>query len=89
LILGISHSPDQFLWARNKGCHLLLCGHTHGGQVRVPGIGPIVAPSFHGSRYASGVFFQSPTVMHVTRGIAGTHPLRWWCAPEASLLEIA
>lgn len=89
IILGISHSPDQFSWARSKGCHLLLCGHTHGGQVRFPGIGPIIAPSRHGSRFASGVFFQPPTLMHVSRGVSGTHPLRWRCPPEASILEIA
>lgn len=89
IILGISHSPDQFSWARSQGCHLLLCGHTHGGQVRIPGIGPIIAPSRHGSRYASGVFFQPPTLMHVSRGVSGTHPLRWRCPPEASVLEIA
>lgn len=88
-VLGVSHSPDQMLWARRSGCQLLLCGHTHGGQVRLPGIGPIVAPSKHGSRYASGVFYGAPTVMHVSRGVSGTHPLRWRCSPEASVLEIA
>lgn len=89
LRLGIAHSPDQFPWARSLGCQLLLCGHTHGGQIRFPAIGPIIAPSWNGSRYASGVFFRSPTVMHVSRGVSGTHPLRWRCSPEASILEIA
>jgi predicted MPP superfamily phosphohydrolase len=88
LVLGVSHSPDQFAWGRAMGCHLLLCGHTHGGQVRFPGIGPIVAPSWYGSRFASGVFYGAPTVMHVSRGLSGTHPLRWRCAPEASVLEV-
>lgn len=87
--LGIAHSPDQWEWARSLGCHLLLCGHTHGGQVRIPGIGPIVAPSRYGSRFASGVFYRPPTLMHVSRGVSGTHPLRWRCMPEASVLELA
>lgn len=87
--LGVAHSPDQFEWARAQGCQLLLCGHTHGGQVRIPGIGPIIAPSWHGSQYASGVFCKQPTVMHVSRGVSGTHPLRWRCPPEVSVLEVA
>jgi len=89
LLLGIAHSPDQFSWARSVGCHVLLCGHNHGGQIRVPAIGPIVSPSRYGSRYASGIFFRSPTLMHVSRGVSGTHPWRWRCSPEASLLELA
>jgi predicted MPP superfamily phosphohydrolase len=88
LRIGVSHSPDQLAWARRRKADLLLAGHTHGGQIRFPGIGPIVAPSWHGTRYASGVFFQAPTLMHVSRGVAGTHPLRWWCPPEISLLTL-
>lgn len=89
MTLGVSHSPDRFAWARLRGCHLLLSGHTHGGQIRVPGIGPIISPSWHGSRFASGVFYKYPTVMHVSRGVSGTHPLRWRCPPEASVLELS
>lgn len=87
-VLGVSHSPDQFEWGRDRGCHLLLCGHTHGGQIRFPWIGPLVAPSWYGSRYASGVFHRSPTLMHVSRGLSGVHPLRWGCTPEATVLEV-
>lgn len=87
-VLGVSHSPDQFEWGRERGCHLLLCGHTHGGQIRFPWIGPLVAPSWYGSRYASGVFHRPPTLMHVSRGLSGVHPLRWGCTPEATVLEV-
>ncbi len=88
LRLGLSHSPDQIKWARNQQLDLLLAGHTHGGQVRLPGIGPLVAPSRYGSRFASGVFYRQPVLMHVSRGIAGTHPLRYRCLPEVSLLVL-
>lgn len=87
-VLGVSHSPDQFEWGRERGCHLLLCGHTHGGQIRFPWIGPLVAPSWYGSRYASGVFHRPQTLMHVSRGLSGVHPLRWGCTPEATVLEV-
>lgn len=88
LRIGVSHSPDQIPWARRRKHDLLLAGHTHGGQIRVPGIGPLVSPSRHGSRFASGVFFLAPTLVHVSRGVAGTHPVRWWCKPEVSVLEL-
>ena len=88
LRLGLSHSPDNLDWAQRLQLDLLLAGHTHGGQVRIPGVGPLVAPSYYGSRFASGVFYRAPVLMHVSRGIAGTHPLRWRCLPEVSLLTL-
>ena len=87
--IGVAHSPDQFGWGVGTGCQLLLCGHTHGGQIRLPIVGPIIAPSFYGSRYASGVFANEKTVMHVSTGISGIHPFRWGCMPEVSILELA
>jgi predicted MPP superfamily phosphohydrolase len=87
-VIGVSHSPDQFHWGVQMGCRLLLCGHTHGGQIRFPIIGPVVAPSRYGSRYASGVFERSETLMHVSRGLSGVHPYRWGCPPEVSILEL-
>jgi predicted MPP superfamily phosphohydrolase len=87
--LGIAHSPDQFAWGINHNCSLLLCGHTHGGQIRFPIFGPLIAPSMHGSKYASGVFYRNGTLMHVSRGMAGVHPLRWGCPPEVSILHLS
>ncbi len=86
LRIGVAHNPDQWPWAIKTGCQLTLSGHTHGGQIRLPVIGPIIAPSWHGSRYASGIFEHPNNVMHVSRGLAGTQPLRINCMPEASLL---
>ncbi len=86
--LLLSHSPDQFGWARRHGVTLMLAGHTHGGQGRLPLAGPLLGPSFHGTRYASGDFFRTPTTMHVTRGLAGTHLIRFRCRPELSLLTL-
>ena len=60
----------------------------HGGQIRLPFIGPIFAPSRQGVKYASGVFHAPPTVMHVTRGISGKLPLRMNCAPEMARLVL-
>jgi uncharacterized protein len=86
--LLLSHSPDQLAWARRHGVQLMLAGHTHGGQGRLPLVGPLMSPSYHGSRYASGDFYKPPTTLHVTRGLSGVHLLRLWCPPELSLIEL-
>jgi len=84
----LSHSPDQLVWARQRQFDLMLAGHTHGGQIRPPLTGAIVCPSLYGVKYARGIFYEPPTVLHVSRGISGTHPIRWNCSPEITLLVL-
>jgi uncharacterized protein len=84
----LSHSPDQLDWARSNDFDLMLCGHTHGGQIRLPIIGPILSPSMSGVKYDCGFFHSHPTLMHVTRGISGKQPLRWNCSPEIAFLTL-
>lgn len=88
LRLLLSHSPDQYAWARRHGYDLMLAGHTHGGQIRFPLVGPIICPSWHGTRYAAGYFHEPPTVMHVSRGTASLFPLRINCPPEITKLVL-
>ncbi|MEM6329037.1 MAG: metallophosphoesterase [Planctomycetota bacterium] len=88
LIVGLAHGPDQFAWAQRHGVNLLLAGHNHGGQIRVPLLGAMVTPSLHGTRYACGVFRRGATVMHVTRGAGSLAPLRWNCPPELAVLTL-
>ncbi len=82
----LSHSPDQIPWAKQHEFDLMLAGHTHGGQIRFPGIGPVFAPSRYGIKYASGTFFETPTLMHVSRGLCGCRLLRFNCRPEMTQL---
>jgi len=84
----LSHSPDQLAWAQAHHVDLMLAGHTHGGQIRLPLIGPLLAPSRSGVRYASGLFYSPPTVMHVSRGISGEFPVRLNCPPEMTRLVL-
>lgn len=88
LALLLAHSPDQFSWAVKRGFNLVLAGHTHGGQIRFPLIGPVIAPSRHGVKYASGSFQRDNTVMHVSRGVSGDEPIRLNCPPELSLITL-
>lgn len=86
--LLMSHSPDQISFASERNVDLMLAGHTHGGQIRLPWIGPIVAPSRHGVKYASGSFRVGNTVLHVSRGISGDDIIRINCPPEMTLIEL-
>ncbi|MHB8898672.1 MAG: metallophosphoesterase [Thermoguttaceae bacterium] len=88
LRIALSHSPDQLAWARRNEVDLLLAGHLHGGQIRLPVLGPIVSPSRHGVRYASGLFHAEPTVMHVSRGVSAEIPVRLNCGPEIAKLTL-
>ena len=88
LRIALTHSPDQLAWARRNEVDLMLSGHTHGGQCRIPGIGPVFSPTFRGVRYAYGTFYVRPTVMHVSKGISADMPLRYWCMPEAVKLSL-
>lgn len=84
----LSHSPDQIQWARAARIDLLLAGHTHGGHIRLPILGPIACPSWYGVRFAGGVFELPPTIMHVSRGISGLDPVRFNCPPEITKLRL-
>ncbi len=84
----LAHAPDQIAWACRHDFDLMLAGHTHGGQIRFPLVGPVVAPSRLGTKYASGTFQVQNTLMHVSRGTGTLDPLRWNCPPELSLLVL-
>jgi hypothetical protein len=86
--LCLSHTPDNIVWARKNEIDLMLSGHVHGGQIRLPLVGSIFVPSRYGRRYDCGTFDEPPTVMHVSRGLAGQHPLRINCRPEVTWLEL-
>lgn len=80
--LCLSHTPDNFYWGRANRIGLMLCGHVHGGGIRVPLIGSIFVPSIYGRRFDQGVFEENGTVMAVNRGISGKEPLRIRCHPQ-------
>ena len=86
--LLVSHTPDNIPWAREHGVDLMLAGHTHGGQIRLPILGPVYSPSLFGCRFASGTFWLEPTLMHVSRGISGREPVRFLCKPELTKLVL-
>jgi hypothetical protein len=83
-VLAVAHSPDSLPGLRGRGVSVLLCGHTHGGQVALPGYRPLVMPSRVGRRYPFGVhrLDEEGLSLFVSRGLGTSMiPLRTW-APE-------
>ncbi|NIL97790.1 MAG: hypothetical protein GTO76_08630, partial [Planctomycetales bacterium] len=84
----LAHSPDQLEWARRHEFDLMLAGHTHGGQIHLPWSGPVVSATRIGTDFAAGLCSAPPTVLHVSRGISQTIPLRLRCPPELARLTL-
>lgn len=67
-VIVLSHSPDIAARAARRGGHLLICGHTHGGQVRLPFFGsPITRVRLH-PKLVRGDFLIEEMLVHVTEG---------------------
>lgn len=80
--LVLSHHPDIVELVANRRVDLMVCGHTHGGQIRFPFFGAVVVPSKHEGRYAAGFHRVGRALMYVSRGIGAIPPLRILCKPE-------
>ena len=75
--------------AQGLGIDLQLSGHTHGGQVRLPGLGAIHTQGTHLRRsQAAGWFTRGATRMFVTRGIGESLPLRLAAPPQAAVIRV-
>lgn len=88
--IGICHSPDGAVSAALHPICLLLCGHTHGGQVRLPGVGPLITETrLVGPRLSAGLCYYGDMPVYVNRGIGWTRlPVRFHCRPEISVLTL-
>jgi predicted MPP superfamily phosphohydrolase len=92
LRLGVVHSPyrralDAFA---GNGYDLVLAGHTHGGQVRLPGVGALVTNCDLPRDRVRGLSRWGSSWLHVSAGLGTSKyaPFRFACRPEASLLEV-
>lgn len=84
----VSHHPDIVDLIGNERIDLLLCGHTHGGQIRAPFFGPILVPSLHEGKYDMGFFRERRLLMYVGRGIGAVPPVRILCRPELAFFDL-
>ena len=87
-IVLLSHNPDIYPWAALADIDLTLSGHTHGGQIDLPGIGPLLTRCNVGRKMASGLTLRDGTALHVSRGLGETLPLRLNCSHHATVIEL-
>ena len=86
-VILLSHNPDAFVAACRRGVALTLSGHTHGGQIRIPGMGVLVRMSRY--RLDEGRYRAESSEIVVSRGIGVSGvPLRMGCPPEAVLVRL-
>lgn len=87
------HSPEIMPEAVRHGIDLYVCGHTHGGQVRLPFVGPILTSSQLGRRYVMGHYHEGRTHLYVSRGLGlegmSAPRVRFLAPPELTLITIS
>jgi predicted MPP superfamily phosphohydrolase len=87
----LAHSPHIIEKIDTKGINLVLSGHTHGGQIVIPFIGPVYTndPCRAKKRYVSGLYEDDEyTKLYVNRGIGTSNvPIRMFCRPEITLIK--
>ncbi len=89
-VILLTHSPDIIYDAVKYKPELVLCGHTHGGQVKIPFTKKaLYVPSVYGSRFLEGLFHIDGTYMYVNRGIGNSHlRMRFMSIPEITVFTL-
>ncbi len=83
------HTPELVEDAAHHGVHLYLCGHTHGGQICLPGIGPILVHANCPRQYTRGVWRYKQMQGYTSAGVGTSGvPVRFFCRPEIGLIEL-
>jgi len=85
--IALCHNPDGKAILKDYHWHLMLSGHTHGGQVRIPGITPLWAPVWD-KRFVAGLYTWEQRHLFITRGLGSPKHVRAFCRPEVSVLEV-
>ena len=88
LRLLLSHSPDVLDLPDVEWADLVLCGHTHGGQLQLPRLGSAWAPVWRLRQRASGLLRLGHTAVFVTRGVGAGVRLRFNCPPQVAVLTL-
>ncbi|MBN1149002.1 MAG: hypothetical protein JXA78_17220, partial [Anaerolineales bacterium] len=88
LALGMSHTADNIYSLSRSGLAAVFSGHYHGGQMQIPGYGPLVVPSRYGRRFHQGHFLVNGVHLFVSAGIGvGKPALRLYCQPDLLIVD--
>lgn len=89
-VVLLMHEPDLAdIYSQDPRISLQLSGHTHGGQIRIPGIGALVHPHL-GKKYDFGLYNVNGMWLYTNRGIGCiSEPIRLNCPPEISEFTLA
>jgi hypothetical protein len=86
MVILLAHDPRRLIEAAELNIPLVLSGHTHGGQVVLPGIGAIAARKFP---VIAGLGRRGKTSIFVSRGVGTVYvPYRLNCPPDVALLTL-
>jgi len=89
LLILLSHNPDIWLDPRARQADLVLAGHTHGGQMRLPLIGAPYTQGTHLTRHRPAGWFQrGSSRMFVSRGVGESFPLRLGARPQVAVIRL-
>ncbi|MBN1341714.1 MAG: metallophosphoesterase [Phycisphaerae bacterium] len=83
-VIALSHNPDSMGILRHWPVDVVLSGHTHGGQVRLPLLGPPILPVAD-RRFAAGLVRLGDKTVYVTRGLGHLLQVRFNCRPEITV----
>jgi hypothetical protein len=87
--VAVAHAPEGLPFMARHDAALMLCGHTHGGQVALPS-GPVVVHGAYGRKYPAGLYDVGRMKLYVGRGLGNVDlPVRWNAPPEVALFTIA
>jgi len=89
LALALTHTPDNVYRLSQAGMSAVFAGHYHGGQIRLPVLGPLVVPSRYGRRFDHGHFIVEGTNLFVSAGVgAMSPPYSIYCQPDILIVNI-
>lgn len=86
----ISHIPDLIQGLNLNKINLILSSHTHGGQIRLPWVGPLFTNSKFQRKYCQGIFKYNDAYLHISTGlgVSAITPFRLMSPPRATVISL-
>jgi uncharacterized protein len=86
-VVALSHNADSVFALEQAGAQWVLAGHTHGGQIRLPGLGSLMVPQVH-KEFDVGLFTVGRCRLYVNRGLGFRNRARFRCRPEVTTFTL-